>query len=209
MSVPLLRDVWIETFHQQATRQLMARCRRQARWCLHEYRLAASPGDDDDLVQNALADIFDKRIQWDPSRRSLLDQVCDVVRYRIRNLKRSTVAYRGVCVLVDNESQSVHVEAVAVSAEEPDDPEAQLRHKQARELGARIGAELAALVANQADDEAAAILACWWSGTSERKDILVETGMSAEAYHGARRRLVRLAGRLSDELRAKAKADVE
>lgn len=208
MSV-LSRDAWVEAFHQQATNTLLTECRDQARWCFHEYRLDAAPGDDHDLVQKALTDIIAGRIEWNPSRRSLLDQMRDVIRYRVRNQKRSTSAHRCVSMAGDEESEGLHVELTTAASGEPADPEVQLRRKQERELGARIGAELAALVMDEKDHDAAAILACWWSGTSERKDILAETGMSAEVYRHARRRLIRLAGRLSNELRAKGKAQAE
>lgn len=231
MTVQSSRDVgWIDAFYQQATHALFLQCRRHARWCLHAYRLYDAPEEDRDLVQKALADILSRRIQWDPARRSLGEQVCDVVRYRVRDLKRTAAKRRAHAPMVDQDehdeahggdearvndhrAQTVGDEALyaamAQHGGEPDHPEALLRNKQARELGAYIRSELAVLVAEHGDDEAAAILACWGSGISERKDILAETGMSAEVYRHARRRLLRLAGRLSNELRAKGKAHAE
>lgn len=218
--------LWIDVYFQQATDALHERCRRHARWCLHAYRLYDAPEDDDDLVQKALTDILGGHIQWDPTRRSLEDQVRDVIRYRVRDLKRTAARRRAHAPIIDVgddcESHVVRVrgaEAVVtdevVHAEmtrhggEPDHPETQLRHRQARELGARICAELSVLVAEQDDEQAAAILTCWACGISERRDILAETGMSAETYHDARRRLIRLVGRLPDELRARGKTQTE
>lgn len=221
VSVQSAPDVsWIDAFHQQVTEALFASCLRHARWCLHAYRLHDVPEDAIDLVQRALADILERRVQWDPARRSLVQQVCDVIRYRVRDLKRGAARRAHAPIIEDEDDTEGHADVLgvetvgavreaAVARHEAEHPEHHLRSKQARELGARIGAELAVLVAEQRDDDAAAILACWVSGTSERKDILAETGMSAEAYHDARRRLLRLAGRLSNELRAKGKAQTE
>lgn len=177
----------------------MDMCSRHARSCLHEYRLDAADGDEHDFVNEAFADIVEGRIQWNPARRSLLDQMCDVIRYRVRNQKHS--AARRAQVPMGACDEDLHAEMTAAVGE-PDDPAAQLRRKQERELGARIAAELAMLV-GQGDGDAAAILACWTTGTLERKDILAETGMSADAYHDARRRLVRLGGRIAEELGTK------
>jgi DNA-directed RNA polymerase specialized sigma24 family protein len=225
MEAPSSREVpWIDAFRQQATDALFAQCLQHARSCLHAYRLYDAPEDALDLVQKALADILGRRVQWDPARRSLAHRVCDVLRYRVRDLKRGATKRRAHASIIDDEEHDearvgevrkqtlgdevLHVEMSRLGGE-PDHPEARLRTKQARELGARIGAELAVLVAQDGDDQVAAILACWGAGTCERRDILAETGMSAEAYHDARRRLVRLAGRLSNELRAKGKAQAE
>jgi len=159
--------------------------------------------------------------RWDPARASLLDQVCDVVRYRIRDEKRSR-AERTPHVVIgrprgdqdcgDDEhaaetTRRIDAEVARAAVDEPDDPQALLVRKRERELGARIGAELAALVAEGDDPNVAAIFGCWRAGTSERKDILAETGMSADAYHDARRRLLRLVGRLPAELRTKAEEE--
>lgn len=211
MTVLSLSDVWLDAFSKQATSKLIVLCRRHARWCLHEYRLQRGPQYDHEVVQNALADVFERRITWDPARASLFDLLCDVVRYRIRDEKRSRAARTphvsigrpGGGLDGENRDGDGKLDAEIAGAVEPlDGPEAQLARKQDRELGARIGAELAALA--DGDGEVAAIVTCLREGVSAREDVLAETGMTAEAYHNARRRLHRLKGRLSEGLRAKA-----
>ena len=53
------------------------------------------------------------------------------------------------------------------------------------------------------DAHVAAMVACYRAGVCTRAEILAETGMSSDAYHDARRRLLRLVKHLGDELRAK------
>jgi len=215
MSVLSSSDVWLDAFHRQATSKMISLGRRHARWCLFEYRLDRSEDYEREVVIRALGDILDKKIQWDPARASLLDQVCDVVRYRIRDEKRSPAEKRihepigptdrdRFSDETKDGSQKLEAEVARAAIDAPDDPEALLVRKQERELGARVGAALAALVAEGDDPNVAAIFGCWRSGTSERKDILAETGMTADAYHDARRRLLRLVGRLPVGLRTKA-----
>jgi len=213
----LLSDAWLDAFSRQATSKLIAQCRRHARWCLHEYRLERGASYDHEVVQNALADIFEGRIAWDPARASLLDQVCDVIRYRVRDEKRSKAARTphvsiggGVRGCLDGESsdgtRQLDAEITRAHAvEQPSDPATQLERKQVRELGARLGAELAALA--KGDAELTALVTCLRAGIFEREDVLAETGMTAAEYHNARRRLQRLTVRLSDDLRTMAEEE--
>lgn len=213
MNVLSSSDAWLDAFHRQATRQLIHLSRRHARWCFHEYRLRTSPDYDLEVVTKALGDILDEKIAWDPDRATLLDQVCDVVRYRVRDEKHSAATRRRTFSLGRqqpsgarfDDAASEHLldaEVTAALTEEPDDPEAHLQRKQARELGARIGEQLAGLADH--DPDVAAMVTCYRAGVCTRAEILAETGMSADAYHDARRRLLRLVKRLDDELRAKA-----
>jgi len=211
-------DVWLDAFHRQATSGLIVLGRRHALWCLHTYRLPAAPGDDLELVNKALGDIFAGAVTWDPTRASLLDQVCDVIRYRVRDAKRSASSQRHHLSIgpqpangerFDNEvsGQRLEAEIAEALADEPNDPEAHLQRKQRRALGARIGAELAELAVD--DELVATMVTCYRAGVCTRAEILAETGMAPEAYHDARRRLLRLVKRLGLELLAKADEELE
>lgn len=206
-------DAWLDAFEQQATGRLIARARRHARWCLFKYRLDRGHGYDHDIVQAALTDIFERRIEWKPAEETLLDKLCDVIRYRVRDEKDSLVG-RTLHVSIDHprgdadDGQAGEEEARPSAVGElpplvdPDDPEAQLAREQARERGARLGVELAALAAGDAHVEA--IVRCLCAGIVKKADVLAETGMTGADYHNALRRFDRLTKKLPAELRALA-----
>jgi len=211
MNEPKPSDVWLEAFERQATSKLITRCRHHARWCLEEYRLDRGPHYHLEVVQNALGDIFEGRIAWNPTRCSLEDQVCDVIKYRVRDEKRSAAGRRLHVALdrpvndetmVDDGRSRRIARDVEAAMSVVADPESELARKQERELGARIGDELAKLA--QGDQAVEALLVCIRAGVSALQEVLEETGMTADELHNARRRLRRLTGRLSEELRAKA-----
>lgn len=200
---------WLDAFAAQATSTLVARCRAHVRRWLRAYRLDRAF---EDVVQEVLVDILEGRVAWDPTHSTLLNRVCDVARYRIRDEKRSL---RGRTMhvpisrpgdprlLLDGESYdgaSRQLEAdLARAVELPEDPETALVRTQRRERAVRVGEELAAMA--RGDAEVESYLACLRAGITERAAVLAETGMTAETYHNARRRLQRLKERLPPELR--------
>lgn len=215
-------SAWLEAFAKQATSKLIIRCGRYARWCLDEYRLKRGPQYPDELVQDALGDMFEGRIAWDPTRKALDDHVCDTVRFRIRDEKQSA-AERRPAISID---RPLSDEAAARGDEDDDkrkavralraeiesavglaeDPASALVRRQGRELGARIADELTRLAGP--DDEVRLLVACLRDGDDERRDVCAESGMTEKAFHNARRRLVRLKDKLPEELQAQAMAFV-
>lgn len=212
-------DVWLDAFERQADGSLFVKARRHARWCLFAYRLPRGDSYADDLVQGALTDILERRIEWDPEEHPLLRKVCDVIRYRVRDEKeslpvrtphfsfyeRKSPRDRDDPENVDGAPWRVDQEALSVLVEQPEDPEAQLGRAQERAIGARLGAELEALVAD--DAHVAEVVRCLRAGIIKKADILAETGMSDPDYRNAARRFERLTKKLPAELRALAMGD--
>lgn len=180
----------------QATESLINRCAQAARRCLYEYGLRREPGYERELVQDAITAILDCRISWDPRREDLQRRIDDVVRFRVRNEKLSLAA-RVQCVPVDS------LDVLASSDETPDE---RLARERERSLGARIGEALQELAQASADGEVVDLLAYFRRDDVDRAGAMRVTGMSAEKYRNARRRLVRLRRHLPDDLRAQAAA---
>lgn len=210
----MLSDVWLDAFAREVTNTLIARCRRHASWCLHYYRARRGPQHHCELVQDALGDIFEGRVAWNPTRETLLDKVFDVIRYRVRDEMRSAAERRQSLSLdrtlhEGGRERRIDVEIeVALAVGFVDDPESELERKQMRALGARVGDALAVLAGG--DGEVLALLSSIREDDSERReDVLAQTGMTREGYHNARRRLRRLARQLPGELLELASALVD
>lgn len=188
----------LQALKQQLTPGLVSRCRVFARWCLRRYGLRRAAAYHEELVQDALGDLVEGRIAWAPARNRLADHVCDVIRYRVRDEKRSAGERRAWLPLEGRASSSVlDAEDLRVLT-----PDALLLRAQAQAVARRVAECLNGLASS--DDEVHRVLTCYCAGIDDRQAICGITGMSVHSYHNARRRLVRLADRLPLALRTMA-----
>ncbi len=184
-----------EAFHSQVDDALVRRCYEYARWCLFYYKV---PGGDplaEELAQGTLTDILGQRIAWDSERALLIDQATSVIRYRVRDAKRS-LERSGGPVEQFGDADGFEADPEVCS------PEVALCRKQGEQVARGIVDELTALAAD--DDAARLVIMCAREGITERADVCAETGLSVEAYRNARRRLARLKDQLAEEQRARA-----
>jgi DNA-directed RNA polymerase specialized sigma24 family protein len=187
-------SAWRSEFDRQATRETLEQATRAAHTRLREYARGAGAdvADAEDLVMAALADTLSGELSWDPARESLVDHLCDAVRFRARNDAHRKRAVRTEPLDEDTTRASVAVDFDATRGA-PDDVDA-------------VAADVVALLRELARDDRQVLrlVDAFARGITARADVMHATQMSATTYHNARRRLAHFAADLPARLRKRA-----
>lgn len=195
-----------QKFEQQATRALIAQATAYARRRSELLGRVTRRHDDlkaRELVQDALVDTLDGRVAWDPERVSLLTHVLTLIQSRTRHelARAARMPHRSLDESGDDSASDIRpIEREAsLAVRTPETGRGEDVVLRARQF---VDALTAALPAK---DPAHALLRAYAEGKTERADVLAATGMSAATYKNERRRVVRLAKRLDDQLLATAR----
>jgi len=197
----------LDAFRKQLTAEFMQDARRYARKrakLVREVGRRNDPGYHHDLVQQALADTWSGAASWNPSRRSLLEHVYDLVKQRTFNDRRSLRTERHVSIHAPTRAANDEISLTARTIEEQisETSDRRVSPVLVSHLLDRVVSELHRLTARDAD--ARAIIGCWSRGFIEASDVMTLTGFSEYHYHKVRERILYLAKYLPPELREAA-----
>jgi hypothetical protein len=134
----------------------------------------------DEVVNDALADIWADLSSWDPDSRPLLAEVCNRVRRRLWREARRAALFPHQSLDIDSGEPSACAPA---APSEPDTDTCAILDS--------LFAVLRARAAGQCDE--LEVLACRERGVVDRDDVIASTGLPPHAYDAARRRLRRWA----------------
>jgi hypothetical protein len=199
----------LDAFRKQLTSEFMRDARRYARKRAKLVRAVGrrnDPSYHQDLVQQALADIWSGAAVWDPGRRPLLDHVRDLIRQRTFNDRRRLRHRQQVSIYAPNHAANDEVSLTSLSIEaqmsEAHPSRTSISPLLVSRLVDRVVLELHRLAAR--DEGACAILGCWASGVIDASDVMTLTELNEVEYHRARIRILYLAKHLPPELREAA-----
>ena len=192
-------ESWRRAFEEQATEEAMASVYTYAASLARMIENATRRRDPliaREMVLDAMADTFAGVVTWDPDRAPLAAHLCRVLRSRTSHELERTKNF--VHVSLDDRDSPSHRSLETATSEAMEANEAVEEHAcaaRARDVVAGIR-RLAA-----ADPPVLQLLDAFEQGATERHDIMQVTGMTSGTYHNARRRLVRLASKLPDDVR--------
>ena len=162
----------------------------------------SDPGYAEELVQDALGDTIMGALRWEPEKRTLAQHLIRAVRFRTKDeaLHVSRFRHHALVSASDEDSSDVHPIAeeasLAIDAQMP-----------ATRFQRDVAADIMATLRRRAVDDPHVLdmLAAFEEGATSRDDVMHLTGMSAEEYRNARRRLARLVENLPTTLRLAAR----
>lgn len=186
---------WLDAFEAQCTPRLLDELANYARRRLAFIARAGipiSPADAADVVSDAVTDTLDRRVTWDPTREALQLHLRDVIRWRVRDLRRQRRL-----VLVSSEPSAMSAAAPALTHEAIPDVEA---------IAAAGIAELRRVAGAHDDREVLRLIDAFVSGAVGRTALMHRSSLVGNNYDNARRRLHRYRTQVSPELRATVRA---
>jgi hypothetical protein len=152
--------------------------------------LGGRTDDAEELVHAALADTLAGDIAWDPERMTLAQHLIRTIRGRTKNevLRAAHLRHESIDETVEIDGEDVcAIEQEAALAQHDD---ARVRSCDLRALAPRVMRAIRAL--SSGDRHVTTLLDAYEEQLVERAEIMDATGISAEDYDNARRRLVRL-----------------
>jgi DNA-directed RNA polymerase specialized sigma24 family protein len=193
---------WRAEFRAQSTPKTMQaalRCADIEISRLHRLEIPFA-WDAEDLVQKTITATCEGRLAWDPNKVGLRAHLRDKIRLACRRLRRR---------------RRVVVETVEISAVEPSDPVWNERTMitdgpeagvMITDMARRVEAELWRLA--EGDQVALRVLAAMSEGDVTTNELVEATGLSSRTIENAKARLQRLGSRVSPELLADIRAEL-
>jgi hypothetical protein len=182
---------WIEAFEAQANPVLYTRLKRYARsrggMVAHAGRVVDEPYLDA-LVQDALADVLDGVLRWDPARGSLELFLIAAIHSRTRHDYAHALRFR---------HERIDASEAALAA-----AEASLAERASlADTSERVLVALRACAAR--DPDVLALLALYGHDVTKKVDVMRDADWSSKRYEAARKRMLRLVQQLPNELRVR------
>jgi hypothetical protein len=194
---PLSVEAWLDEFERQSSEKgFEHKLRRFARFHARRVALARRTLDEDyvsALVQDAVDDVLDRKLKWDPRRVSLTSYLYRVLESRARHDYVRALKHVRFDPTARASEVSEEVEAALGRETLPEAVRAE-----AAEITDRVLAQLRLLASGDAD--VLALLDAYVQLASKRVDVLAVTDLSDKRYDAARRRLHRLVKMLPPDL---------
>jgi hypothetical protein len=182
---------WIEAFEAQANPELYTRLKRYARSRGGMVAHAGRVVDElyiDELVQDALDDVFDGVLRWDPARGSLELFLIAAIHSRTRHDYAHALRFR---------HERIDASEGALAA-----AEASLAGRESMaDTTERVLVALRACAVR--DPDVLALLALYGQHVTKKVDVMRDADWSSKRYEAARKRMLRLVQQLPNELRVR------
>jgi hypothetical protein len=204
---------WTRAFREQCTREARNKVTTFAylmsAW-LENSGLSAGETWVEEQVQRAIADTLEGRIRWRVDRNiGLVPHLKDTIRARAWKIIERSKKVREVSL--DHGHDDDHIEADL--DEKPTEIEASLESRRGRrerdelaghQMRTKIIESLRAEAEREGEDEEVRMLDALALLITDKADVCAHANLTADQYHNAKRRIMRRAKKLSDELRANA-----
>jgi hypothetical protein len=204
---------WTQAFRTQCTREARNKVRTFAYLMSAWLENSGLPAGDtwvDEQVQRAIADTLDGRIRWRVDRNILLvPHLKDTIRARAWKIIERSKKYREVSL--DHGHDDDHIEADL--DEKPTEIEASLESRRGQnerdelaghQMRAKIIAALRAEAEKEGEHEEVRMLDALALLITDKVDVCAHANLTPDQYHNAKRRIMRRATKLSEELRSNA-----
>lgn len=149
-----------------------------------------------ELLQDGLTDTWLGDVTWDPAKAPLDLHLKRVIRSRTTMMMKHLTKFPRI---------AAHAPRLELEHEMSGAMEAERGSGSSIDLASFVDSVVGTLyMLAAADDEVLQILDCFGDGLVDRRDIVRATGMTANVYHNARRRLMAFVERLPQNLRDEA-----
>jgi hypothetical protein len=175
---------WVEAFRAQATRALFERAMRYAISRARQVEVASGRVDDGyaaELVQAALADTYVGRLRWSPDV-PLEQHLIAAIKSRSRHDRERARRFDAIDDTLPEAARWATLLELA-------------------DTSTKSVAALRRIAARKRDDEVLAILDAYAADAFDKDDVIAATGLTPNAYRGAKDRLSDYVDRLPEELR--------